>query len=272
MPTSEDKGYFIVPRALADLPWWNEKPFSKAHALVDLYRIANYKDGEIITKRGIIVKVKRGQVGWSFRLLAEKWGWAPNTAKLFLLKLKDCSQISMQCDTVTTLITLKDYDRWDKDCTQNSTQAACRLRAACTQPDPINTDKEVNTDKTGKEDAVQQHPLTQIFPPPLKALSEVPGYKVDMVIDGDYLQELIEEFPGVDVINLLKGWKAYKIDKPFKAKDNKRSQLRNQFVMAKERGLHKRGKGKGNGSGSGEMSDAEKVHAGTFDYEKAGKA
>lgn len=262
---SEDKGYFIVPRALADLPWWDEKPYSKAHALVDLYKIANWKDGEIITKRGIVVKVKRGQVGWSLRLLADRWGWAPNTVKYFLFQLKTCSQISIESNTITTLITLKDYDYWSKDCTQNSTQTAHKLHTDCTQTEPINTVKTV-INQNSKKAAVQQHPLTQIFPPPLKALSEVPGYKVDMVFDGDYLQELIEEFPEVDVMSLLKGWKAYKMDKPFKAKDNKRSQLRNQFENAKKHGLHKKGQGNGNGSGSVEMSDAEKIDAGTFVY------
>ena len=258
---SEDQGYFIVPRAVADMAIYKMKPYSPAHAYIDLWRIANYKPGQIITLRNIHVDVERGQVGWSFKRLADEWGWSTSKVSRFLLKLSSGGQISMQTSNITTLIIIKDYCKWDIDDTQNDTQTTRRRHADDTQTSTINTDKAVIS-KNSKEAALPD--INSL--PPLKALKDVPGYNLDMVKDGDFLQDLIEEFPEVDVMSLLKGWKAYKLDVPFKKNDNQRAQLRNQFETAKKHGLHRKVSGNGNGGSQKPMSDAEKIHAGMFKY------
>lgn len=89
---------------------------------MDLLLLANFTDGTI-RKRGIKVEVKRGQVGFSERELADRWGWSRGKVGRFLDELKNEQQIEPQNgpqkNNVTSLITITNYDRYQTGEPQN---------------------------------------------------------------------------------------------------------------------------------------------------------
>jgi hypothetical protein len=126
-------------------PLWTSDRFTKGQALVDLYKLAQYQDG-ITQKRGIIIPLKPGQLGWSLDSLAERWQWSKGKVRRFFHYLKTVGQIELQKTNVSTTITLlhwinNDTPNRPADSPQTVPQTARRR-------DPnniVNKDNTVNT-------------------------------------------------------------------------------------------------------------------------------
>lgn len=109
------RGYIKLWRCITENRFWQERPFDMSRAWIDLVILANYKPA-VIWKRGIEIKVDRGQVGWSERQLAERWGWSRGKVQRFLKHLENDHQIEQQNGpenlNVTSLITITNYDKY----------------------------------------------------------------------------------------------------------------------------------------------------------------
>lgn len=260
-------GYInYIPRVVFGLDFWVEKPFDRGHAFIDLWQLASIKDGTMRNPRGVRYKVLRGQVGHSIKYLAERWGWSDTKVKLFLKELQEDSQIVSQKNNVTTIITILNYDNPDTEVPQKSSQKSRKKLAEVSQGPTI----EVRLNEGEEADEAEggpQPPLIEtmnVTTPELALLRLVPGYPFDATLDLEKLTELGAEFPEVDIPELLKGWALYITDRKkrtgvaFKANASPRSQLRNQFKMAKDKGMHKRGNGNGSGALAHDEADYEK--------------
>jgi len=118
------RGYIILWRCIRDNHFWQDKPFDRSRAWIDLLMMANHTDG-IIRSRGISVPVSRGQVGTSEVVMADKWGWSRGKVRRFLAELRKQGQIVQQNSNVNSLITITNYDLYQMvstaDDTANST-------------------------------------------------------------------------------------------------------------------------------------------------------
>lgn len=108
-------GWIMVDRSLQEHDLWRSEPFTRGQAWVDLILLANHKPG-MIRRRGIAVKVKRGQVGYSQDALAARWLWSEGKVKRFLNELKEREMITRETAlknvAATSLITITNYDRY----------------------------------------------------------------------------------------------------------------------------------------------------------------
>jgi len=86
-------------------PLWTADKFTKGQALIDLYRLAQFNAGFVI-KRGIIINLKPGQVGWSMESLRKRWKWSIGKVRRFLNYLEKAGHIELQKTNVSTKITL----------------------------------------------------------------------------------------------------------------------------------------------------------------------
>jgi len=115
-------GWFRIHRKLFENELWKMKPFSKGQAWIDLIGGANYVDGSFFI-RGNEIKLKRGELGWSELTLAERWGWSRNKVRGFLALLENRGQIEQQkLHKLTTIIRIKNYDMYQNDTTDNTTE------------------------------------------------------------------------------------------------------------------------------------------------------
>ena len=77
------KGYILLHRSIEDNLFYFSEKFTKSQAWIDLILIANYKDG-FVDKRGNLVEVKRGYVGYSKLALSKRWKWSEKKVNKFL--------------------------------------------------------------------------------------------------------------------------------------------------------------------------------------------
>lgn len=132
-------GYILLHRAILDNPMWLSETFDRARAWIDLLLLANYKDG-YFRVRGVRVNIKRGQVGYSTKSLADRWRWSRGKVNRHLNELEKDKQIVLQKNNVTTLITIVNYDSYQKNKPANDTanETADRQQAGSKQTQTTN--------------------------------------------------------------------------------------------------------------------------------------
>lgn len=106
-----DSGWVKLHRQIFDGDLWLLEPFTKAMAWVDLFGNANHEDG-IFSVRGNIVKIKRGQLGWSELTMAKRWRWSRDKVRRFLKWLETRQQIEQQKSKLTTIILIVNYEKY----------------------------------------------------------------------------------------------------------------------------------------------------------------
>jgi hypothetical protein len=135
-------GYIKLYRQITENDLWNEKPFSPGQAWVDLLLIANYREGTI-NKRGNRIKVEPGQVGYSIKGLADRWGWSQGKVKRFLKHLENEEQTENRITKLTSIVTLKNWEKYNG----NGEQTENRRRTDGEQTETIKKGKKGKKEK-----------------------------------------------------------------------------------------------------------------------------
>ncbi|MCK4454463.1 hypothetical protein KAU51_03975 [Candidatus Parcubacteria bacterium] len=115
-----ETNYFYVNRELLNSRRWLSEPFSRGQAWIDLFGLAQHSRG-FFRVRGIRVEVGRGQLAYSQLTLAKRWQWSRSKVKRFLNELETRQDIRQQNNTVTTVITVLNYDKWQGSDTTDDT-------------------------------------------------------------------------------------------------------------------------------------------------------
>jgi uncharacterized phage protein (TIGR02220 family) len=139
------QGWIKLHRQIMETPEWLAEPFTRGQAWVDLLLLANHKPG-FIRRRGIMVMVERGQVGYSVESLAERWKWSKGKVLRFFQELitleRICRKTAGTCEntagrgllqgkirkivpkktSVSSLIHIVNYERYQADRTENRTE------------------------------------------------------------------------------------------------------------------------------------------------------
>src|SRR5579885_586770 len=77
------EGYVKIYRSIQDNIIWQDKPYSKGQAWVDLILRANHKEGKFLIGNQEII-IKRGELVTSILQLSEDWGWSRKKISSFL--------------------------------------------------------------------------------------------------------------------------------------------------------------------------------------------
>ncbi len=105
-------GWVSIHRKILNNILWQDKPFSKGQAWVDLLLITNHKKGLLKVKNGLTVEIQRGECGYSEVALAERWGWSRGKVRRFIHYLK-CEKMIQQKNTENRLIIVVcNYDQF----------------------------------------------------------------------------------------------------------------------------------------------------------------
>ncbi len=107
----KDKGFIALYRDILDHWLWDDKPFSRGQAWIDLLLTVNHTDNKIMFN-GELITVKRGQTITSIRKLCDRWGWSNNKVTRFLKMLEDERMLTRKSDTKKTVITIDNYSFW----------------------------------------------------------------------------------------------------------------------------------------------------------------
>jgi len=102
-------GWISIHRKIMDCWIWNDEPFSKGQAWVDLLLLANHQDKKISFDGGLVT-VKAGQRLTSIKQLSERWRWSRHKVSDFLNLLEKDEMIEQKRDNKKTLITIVNYE------------------------------------------------------------------------------------------------------------------------------------------------------------------
>lgn len=101
-------GWMPIYRRLQDHWLWDDKPFAKGQAWLDLLLLANHNENEFLFGNQII-KNEVGSFITSELKLADRWGWGRKKVRLFLELLEKDQMIIKKGDNKKTTISIVNY-------------------------------------------------------------------------------------------------------------------------------------------------------------------
>ncbi|WP_139905644.1 DnaD domain protein [Clostridium thermarum] len=104
-----NKGWISLYRSIQDHWLWQEKPYDKAHAWLDLLLSANHKEAKILMDNTLI-KLEKGSFFTSELKLADRWGWSKKKVRNFLELLSNDNMIVKESTKKGTKITIVNYE------------------------------------------------------------------------------------------------------------------------------------------------------------------
>ena len=162
---SKDNGYILLYRKICDSFLWDDKPFSKGQAWIDLILLANHTEKDKLIK-GVVVHIKRGQLVRSRQFLAERWGWNVKSVDRFIKTLKNQKMVDYKGTPQGTLITIDKYGIYQpaRD-TKRTPKGTAQGTAEGTQTNNVNkckrnsvdNHKRLSTESEKHEKAVSQY-------------------------------------------------------------------------------------------------------------------
>lgn len=108
-----ERGVFAVDRGIWDHPIFADEPLTEREAWQWLISEASFRSRK---KRigSTVFNLERGQLACSLRFMAEAWQWKKDAVARFLNKLRTETMIETQARHDATVITICNYDRYQK--------------------------------------------------------------------------------------------------------------------------------------------------------------
>ena len=128
------EGWIKLHRAIQEHWLWDDEPFTRGQAFIDLLLMVNHKDKKIMFN-GELIEVKKGSKITSLRQLSDRWKWSTNKVKKYLEQLQKDGMINYKSDNKKTLLTIENYSVYQGQGNTEETQKK----------------QERNTDETEKE-------------------------------------------------------------------------------------------------------------------------
>ncbi len=162
------EGWIKLHRPIQDHWLWEDKPFSKGQAWIDLLILANHADNKFLLGNELIL-VERGSFITSEYKLSERWGWPKSKVRRFLELLEKDGMIEKKSNQKRTTINIENYSVYQ----EARTTAEPLLNYYRTTAEPLlNPNKNEKNDKNVKNERINKE--SRAFAPPL--LEEVIVY------------------------------------------------------------------------------------------------
>lgn len=115
MEKQEKKESWIKVFRNIEKSWlWEERPFSRGQAWIDLLLLAKFRDGSFINRRGNLVDAKKGHVYRSISSLADRWGWSRKKVDHFFdqLEAENMIKVNKKRASEETSIFIVNYSKY----------------------------------------------------------------------------------------------------------------------------------------------------------------
>ena len=159
------EGWILLHRTLLDHWVYKEKCFSDFHAWIDLLLIAEHTTHKQMW-RGSLTTFTRGDVCLSITQLGNRWNWSRGKVKRFLIQLEEDGMIHLNVHPNRTVVTIVNYDNYQKLQTPKRTPKRTPNDTANLSPNGTaddthlknnkETDKEVKEKKSASQSEEQE--------------------------------------------------------------------------------------------------------------------
>lgn len=127
-----ERGVFAVDRGIWDHPSLAREPFTEREALMWMFGAAAFKPMRIRVG-SVSVNLSRGQLAHSLRFMADKWDWSEPRVRRFLTRLKTDAVVSVSTDAGVTVITVCNYNKYQRVSLPDDAATDAQIDAAATQ-------------------------------------------------------------------------------------------------------------------------------------------
>jgi hypothetical protein len=135
-------GWIKIHRSITNHWLYSEKRvYSKLEAWYDMLIAVNYSDSKTLIK-GKLYEVKRGQSIMSLDSWAKRWNWDKSKVRRFLNTLQSDNMIELKSDTITTQLTICNYESYQGERNTDETPVKRKRNAGETQTTLIEERKE----------------------------------------------------------------------------------------------------------------------------------
>jgi hypothetical protein len=216
--------FFLVDRGIFDHPIFARDPYSRRDAWAWLIANACYQD-KVIFVNGQKITLKRGQLSFSLRFMAEKWLWPKGVAERYLTRLKTETMIETATETGQMVITIRNYDKYQTIENENRTaNGTANGTAAGQQRDSSGTKKNTSIQDNTKKDIMPKPKIDFDF-----ASMSFSGIEKQM------LDKWQKAYPAVDVKNQLEKMGVWLVANPNNRKSNYASFIARWLAKAQDR-------------------------------------
>ena len=132
------EGWIKLHRAIQEHWLWDDEPFTRGQAFIDLLLMVNHKDKKIM-------------FNGELRQLSDRWKWSTNKVKKYLEQLQKDGMINYKSDNKKTLLTIENYGVYQGQGNTEETQKEHRSDTEENQK-KFKSDAEENQKKTNKND------------------------------------------------------------------------------------------------------------------------
>ena len=160
-------GWIKLHRKILDCFIWQDKPYDKARAWIDLLLIAMHHDKKMLIDDEVVM-IQRGSFMTSIVKLADRWGWSRNKVVRYLDMLESEHMLNTKRTHKGTLITIVKYDDYqlsDMSCesTNESTDVATDESADESQNKNIKNNKNVKNEKKERKGQAVYYPNDELL-------------------------------------------------------------------------------------------------------------
>lgn len=152
-------GFIKVDRKITEHWLWQDKPFAKGQAWIDLLLLATWKENKELY-RGQLVQRQPGEIACSIKWLAERWGWNRKTVAAFLDLLEADNMLEQKRTTQGTTLTVENWALYQSQGQQNGQRTG--------QQNGQRWDNDGTHHKKVKE---EEKKVKNIIPPPRELVS-----------------------------------------------------------------------------------------------------
>lgn len=139
------KGWISLHRRIRDHWIWQEKPFDKRSAWIDLLMMANHQENKILIGTNL-VDVARGSFITSEVKLSERWGWSRKKVRMFLEVLEKDKMLVKKSTTKYTSVTIENYEEYQNQGTTKEQEKNSTGTSKEHQKNTNNNDNNENND------------------------------------------------------------------------------------------------------------------------------
>lgn len=137
------EGWIKTHRSIQQHYLWQDKPFSKGQAWLDILLLANHKDNKFILGNEV-VEVERGSFITSEIKLMNRWGWSKSKVRGFLQLLQNDSMVVKKTDRKKTTLKVLNYNVWQDS---ETTEEPIKDHKKTTKKPQKDTNKNVKNEK-----------------------------------------------------------------------------------------------------------------------------
>jgi hypothetical protein len=179
-------GVFAVHRGVFDHPIFAPEPYTEREAWIWMLSAAAWKDTRVRVGT-TVYDLKRGELVFATRFLAERWKWNHSRVVRFLKKLKTETMVNTLATRDATHITICKYEEYqfggnaDETPTETQTETETkRQRNKEEEDNNLRTKNSIGAEKKSRKKPAR--PMPDIFPASeaMRAYAEKRGYKFEI--------------------------------------------------------------------------------------------